>query len=267
MGSTKPVNTILLGAEILKALASGASRLEDIYPRVGLNKSTAHRILKSLAQTGLAYQHPVARTYHIGPLLVHVSARAAAFHHLLILCASEELRRLRDWSRETALLLIPQGDRRLVLTEFPGDQQISLCHGEGSTLPLVVGSAGRILLSQYDDRTLHQIFPLLTIPPVTPKCMLDPESRMKEINAIRTRGYALSSGEMLPGSAGISVPVKGYICPVALSLFGPKFRFAPLTALNEIRSSAERIAERLKALIADNDVLSSTSKTLERIEK
>jgi hypothetical protein len=56
---------------------------------------------------------------------------------------------------------------------------------------------------------------------------------------------------MLPDSAGISVPVKGYVCPVALSLFGPKFRFKPLDAWNDIRESAGRITERLKPLITE----------------
>jgi DNA-binding IclR family transcriptional regulator len=250
MGSTKTVNTILLGGEILKALAGGASRLEDIYPRVGLNKSTAHRILKSLAQSGLAYQHPLGRTYHIGPLFLQASAGAAKTHHLLVVSALEEMRRLRATSRETVLLLIPLGDQRLVLKEFPSEQGISLSHGEGSTLPIMIGSAGRVLLSLYDDATLRKLFAQLAVPAVAPGFMADAELRMREIEAIRAQGYALSSGEMIPDSAGISVPVKGYVSPVALSVFGPKFRFRPLEILEEIRVSAEVISGRLAALMS-----------------
>ena len=39
MTATKIVTTISNGAEIQKILAGGCNRLEDIYPRVGLNKS------------------------------------------------------------------------------------------------------------------------------------------------------------------------------------------------------------------------------------
>jgi IclR family transcriptional regulator, acetate operon repressor len=251
MGSTKTVNTILIGAKILKVLASGVSRLEDIYPQVGLSKSTAHRILKSLAQTGLAYQHPITHTYHIGPLLLQLSANPLTLHPLLVACAADELRHLQETSRETALLLIPLGDQRLVLKECPSNQEISLSHGEGSTIPIVVGSAGRVLLSQYDDRTLQQLFTLLDMPPIAPKFMSDPDLRMKEINAIRRRGYALSTGERFADATGISVPVKGYVCPVALCLFGPKFRYKPLDTLKDIRESAERISARLKSTITE----------------
>jgi len=44
----------------------------------------------------------------------------------------------------------------MVLKEFRGSNQISLSLGEGSTMPIYVGSAGRLLLSQYNDKELDQ---------------------------------------------------------------------------------------------------------------
>ena len=249
MGSTKTVNTILRGAEILKVLAKGITRLEDIYPEVDLNKSSTHRILKSLVETGLVYQDPAGRTYHIGPLLLRISSSTTALHHLLIVCASGELRHLAETIHETVLLIIPLGDRRLVLKEVPSDQRISLSLGEGSTMPIVVGSSGRVLLSQYDDRTLKQVLSHIDLRPLPGDFLTDTDRFIKEIEQIRHRGYALSSGVMLPGSSGISVPVKGYVCPVALCILGPKFRFEPLDILPQIRESAQRISEKLKSLL------------------
>ncbi len=249
MGSTKTVNTILLGAQILKVLADGTSRLEDIYRQVGLSKSTTHRILKSLAQTGLAFQHPVAHTYHVGPLLLQISAKTPTLHRLLIVSAADEMRRLQAAHHETALLIIPVGDRRLVLKELPSDQEICFSLGEGSTMPICVGSSGRVILSQYDDQTLQKLFAHLDIPPEASNFMSDPELRMKEINEIRRQGYALNRGETRPDVTGISVPVTGYVCPVALSLFGPKFRYNPLDARSDIRESAERISAKIRSAI------------------
>lgn len=247
MGSTKPVNTILLGAEILKVLATGPARLEDIYPQVRLNKSSTHRILKTLTQTGLTAQHPVSRTYHIGPLLVKIAADTMSLHHLLILCATPEIRRLRETYRETALIIVPSGDRRMVLKEVRGEQQISLSLGEGSTMPIFVGSSGRVLLSQYEEITLRRILSHMDIPVEAAYLLSDKERLLQEIEMIRRQGYAISTGEMLPGSTGISVPVTGYVCPVALCLFGPKFRFDPHIALEEIKGAAQRIGAQLRS--------------------
>ncbi len=118
-------------------------------------------------------------------------------------------------------------------------------------MPIFIGSSGRVILSQYDDQTLRKLFAHLDIPREAPNFMSDPELRMKEINEIRRRGFAINTGESRPDIAGISVPVKGYVCPVALSLFGLKFRYNPLDALDDIRVAAERISERLRFRVAE----------------
>jgi IclR family acetate operon transcriptional repressor len=155
------------------------------------------------------------------------------------------------------------GDRRLVLRELPSSQEISFSLGEGSTMPILLGAAGRVLLSQYDDRTLKRFFSHLEIPPGTPDLMIDPDARMKEINEIRRRGYALNLGEKRPDVVGISATVTGYVCPVALCLFGPKFRYKPLVALDDILESAARISAILKSTITETGPIASTKNVKE----
>ena len=54
MGNTKIVNSIQRATKILELVSQGNERLEDIYPRVNLSRSTTHRLLKSLVASGLA---------------------------------------------------------------------------------------------------------------------------------------------------------------------------------------------------------------------
>jgi DNA-binding IclR family transcriptional regulator len=245
MHSTKIVNTISRGAEILKIISEGYTRLEDIYPKVCLSKSTTHRILTSLVFSGFAFQSPVNRNYYLGPLFLRLSSKPTVAHQMLILSSVNGLRRLRDASGETTLMMIPNGDQKLVLKEVRSKQKIALSLGNGSTVPLYVGSSGRILLSQYTDKDLDQIFGKMNMVPVSPNTITEKNLLKKEIYRIRKKGFATSSGEMLPDSAGISVPVKGYFCPVALCVIGPKFRFKPLSILDELNQTATRISERL----------------------
>ena len=245
MPSTKIVNTISRSAKILKSLSEGYTRLEDIYPKAGLNKSTTHRLLKSLVSTGLAYQSSLNRHYFLGPLFLELSANPGVSHQMLILGALEELRGLRDASGETSLMMVPSGDQRLILKEVCSKQKISLSLGDGSTVPLYVGSSGRTLLSQYADEDLDKLLGKIKMVPVSPNAIIKENLLKKEIDKIRKKGYGTSSGEMLPDSAGISVPVKGYFCPVALCVIGPKFRFKPISILDELKQSSTRISDRL----------------------
>ena len=245
MPATKIVNTISRGAEVLNVLSEGYNRLEDIYRRVGLNKSTTHRLLKSLVSSGLAFQNPINRNYYLGAFFLRLASNPTVSHQMLILSSIDELRKLRDSSGETSLIMIPNGDQRLVVKEVRSKQKIALSLGDGSTVPLYVGSSGRTLLSQYTDKDLNKILSNIDMVPVSPNTIIKENLLKKEIDKTRKKGYGTSSGEMLPDSAGISIPIKGYFCPVALCVIGPKFRFKPISILNELSAAAIRISDNL----------------------
>jgi DNA-binding IclR family transcriptional regulator len=249
MPPTKPINTISRGAEILKILAEGCNRLEDIYPRVGLNKSTTHRLLKSLVSSGLSFQSPLNRNYYLGPLLLKLSSNPAVSHQMLVLGALEPLRKIRDDSGETAMIMIPNGSQRLVLKEMRSKQEIALSLGDGNTAPMVIGSSGRTLLSQYTDGELQKILEKINIISVGPETIRDQVLLQKEIDRIRKKGFGTSSGETHPDAAGISVPVKGYLFPVVLCVMGPKVRFKPMGILNLLQEAAERLSKTLQQRI------------------
>jgi len=250
MTTTKQVNAILRGAEIIQVLINGAMRLEDIYPMTSLSKSTAHRILKSLVEAGFASQDPLNRKYLLGPLFVKAISCPETVHSVLTMSAIDELAFLSRSSHETALLIIPSGVKRLVLKEICSKNQISLSLGEGSTQPVYNGSSGRILLSQYKNQELEQILNAIEFKPDATGAIMDRDLLMEKIDKIRREGFAVSSGEMHPDSAGIAVPVKGYVCPVALCVWGPKYRFDPLSQLKALTQSALRICENLKSSMA-----------------
>ena len=54
--------------------------------------------------------------------------------------------------------------------------------------------------------------------------------------------------ETIEGSGGISVPIRNYVCPATLSIFGPKERFRKeviMSLVKEIKESAARISRKL----------------------
>jgi DNA-binding IclR family transcriptional regulator len=245
MPATKIVNAISRGAEILKILAEGHNRLEDIFPIVGLNKSTTHRLLKSLVSSGLAFQNPLNRNYYLGPLFLRLSSNPSVSHQMLILSSMDELRKLRDSSDETSMITIPNGDQRLVLKEVCSKQKIALSLGDGNSAPIYVGSAGRTILAQYSDNELNKILGRIRVAPFGLSPFKDESLLRKEINKIRKKGFSTSLGENHPDAAGISVPVIGYFIPVSLCVMGLKRRFKPTSILDELKESAIRISDSL----------------------
>ena len=245
MGATKQIQSIHRAGCCCSCWPGGVNRLEDIFPRAGLSRSTAHRLLKSLAAAGLALQDPLTRHYHLGPAILSLAANPLCTHQLLVICADNELRRLQALTGETALLLVPAGLQRLVLAVVPSPQRISFLLEVGYRSPIYDGSAGLVLLSQYAPKILATILDNIELEPLDFSTITDRQVLRQELEKIRHRGFATFTGRLKDECAAVSVPVNGYVCPVALCLIGPSFRFEPLTALDQMQVGARRIGQNL----------------------
>jgi IclR family acetate operon transcriptional repressor len=249
MGETKKINSIQRCVDVLDVLSRGVSRLEAIYPRVGLTKSTTHRILKSLTITGLAFQDPATRQYHLGPTLLKLASNPNVSHQLLAVSAENELIRLNRITNETSLVFVPRGLQRLVVKEVPSKLDVSFSFKEGTSSRIYLGSAGKLLLSMMADHELEAVLRNISLTPFGPNTITDKDLLIKELDKIRKQGYSASFGETQSGTAGISVPIKAYVCPVALCVVGPDFRFSPMDVLDELRKSADAVTSNLQEVI------------------
>lgn len=152
-------------------------------------------------------------------------------------------------SNETAVLHIRIGTQRICLEEMQSNQSTKYIVGKGSVSPIYAGSAGKILLSELGEKELDLLLENINFVSVGPNTITDRKVLIEELNKIRKTGYAISSGETLEGAISISVPIKGYFCPVALSIFGPKFRLEPriMDLKKEMEMSAKRILKKIRS--------------------
>jgi DNA-binding IclR family transcriptional regulator len=137
---------------------------------------------------------------------------------------------------------------RICLEELQSLENIKYTAGKGFVAPIYTGSAGKILLSELEENELRLLMKNIHLVPIGPHTITDQEMLLEGLRKVRKQGYATSFGERIPGSASISVPVKNYICPVALSVLGPDNRFfleVMKGFLNQIKESATRISKRL----------------------
>ncbi len=248
MPEGKKVNSIVRAVNVLQVISEGHNQLTEISKKLQLGKATVHRILKTLEETGLVKQNPVARTYFLGPLIVRLSSTAMAAHQYLNYCTFDEMKRLRDFSRETVNLQIRSGLERICLEEVESQEALKYTSVKGAIQPIQVGSAGKLLMAELDDRELHALLDHISFKRVCTNTIVGKEAMLEEIAQIRKNGYAVSFSERIKGSASISVPIRNYVCPVALSVLGPVDRFKPdlmKKCRGEMLKSAETISNLL----------------------
>lgn len=246
------VNSVVRAGQILHCLSSGINRVSKISENLQLSISTIHRLLKTLESIGFAIQDPSNNTYHLGPSIFRLSRNLTTSHQFLISIALKYMEQLRELSGETVSLTIRQGLQRVQLEEFPSKRELKVAVGSVFAVPIYAGSASKVLLSELDERELNGILQKIELSSVGPNTITDKDILLRELEKARKQGYSTSHGEVIKGAASISIPIRDYFCPAALSVIGPEDRFLPkmITILEELKNSAMLISSKLKGKAA-----------------
>ena len=130
-------------AAVLGALEQGPLPLARLAPAAGLPRATAHRLAVALEVHGLVRRDADGR-FALGLRLVSLG-RAAAAGVPVAEVARPALAALRDETGESTQLYVRDGERRVCVLSLESPHGLRTIVGIGATLPLDVGSAGRVL--------------------------------------------------------------------------------------------------------------------------
>jgi DNA-binding IclR family transcriptional regulator len=200
-------------------------RLTDISQRLGLHKSTTHRLLSVLKKKRLITADAASQLYSLGPGVVELAWIILRQQDLRTVCVPY-LERLRQATNETVNLYIRMGDRRICIEELESGQEIKYAQTVGLTAPLHVGAPGKVLLAFLPLAELEAILATLPLTAVTPHTITDREQLLEELAAVRQRGYAVSVGERTPWASAAAAPIWDWSGKLiaALSVLGPSQR-------------------------------------------
>lgn len=230
--------------KIMNCLSCGTNRFTEICQEVGLPRSTVHRLLSSMVDSGLSVQDPVSRLYYIGPVIFNLASNPTMAHQHLIVTAQNEIKWLNRVTQETIALHVLMGTYQICLDELVSSEPIKFMIGRGEMALACFGASGKMLLSQLNDNELGHIKDKFD--------KLNKGSRtlsvFDEMSEIRKKGYAKSQGERKPGAAVYSMSVKNYYSPIALSVMGPENRIIEKEAIiiQSLKEASERLSEQLK---------------------
>ncbi|GAA5148563.1 hypothetical protein GCM10023321_11020 [Pseudonocardia eucalypti] len=248
-----PVRAVSRAVALLVALTDGPRTLGHLAAATGLSKTTAFRLLGTLAGSYLVVQDPKGGMYSLGPGCFQFLEALSSPGNGLEIVARPELERLRVETEETAALHVRVGGQRICVTELPSARPIRYIAGIGVAEPVHAGSAGKVLLAWLNPDDLEHLLDRITLVPRTSATITNREVLMGELAEVRERGWALSHGERIDGAVGVSVPVRDAAGGVlaSLSVIGPAARLTDQRAeevLPEVLATAERITQRLVAL-------------------
>lgn len=176
----------------------GAMGLVELSSRLGLHKSTVHRLLQSLICMGYVIQEAHGGKYTLTFKLVQLSEKikeridAASIIHPYMLALANE-------SGETVHFVQRHGNEVIYIDKVepihPQESSIRMASQIGMKRPMYCSGVGKAILAQLSKEEVQCIWRESKIEKKTEYTLTTLEELMEELDEIRTYGYALDNEE------------------------------------------------------------------------
>jgi len=148
--------TLLRGLDVIDVVAAGPIKLGDLAARLGLTRSTTHRLASAL--TDRRYLSFVPHSgYSLGPKLLELGFRVRDELDLPRI-AAPHLERLALLTEDTVHLGILDRGRVLYLDKVPGKRRINISSRIGELQPVTSTGLGKALLLDLDEDAWLEYF-------------------------------------------------------------------------------------------------------------
>lgn len=218
--------------------------LGDLAERVGLPKSSVHRLLTTLIAHRFVDRDPATRRYTLGIRLFELGS-AAIHERGLHGAAQPQLEELSRSTGETCHLAVLSGIEAVYVYKVDGPANISMSSRVGGRAPCHATSIGKVLTAWGPAELLAEVR-AHPMPACTSHTITSVERFDSELAVVRSQGYALDLEEYSDGLHCVAAPVRDQSGRVAaaLGIAGPRRRLEGVR-LREVIPIVVEAAQRL----------------------
>ena len=235
---------------MLSALSDGPIGVTEVAERTELAKSTAARLLASLAREGAVEQVPGQTRYRLGPRMATLSVGVAPVRNLVAI-ARPILEALARETGEAAGLSVPDGATVHYIDQVDSTHEVQVRDWTGTRVPMHAVSSGQVFLAHMNPTEVERY---LAQPRVsfTPKTITDSSALRDRLRQVQLDGFAWVREEFAEGLNSVAAPVAddGGEIVAAVHLHGPSYRFPALGETTQISElvvdAAGRLSKRLR---------------------
>jgi DNA-binding IclR family transcriptional regulator len=205
-GGTQLLDRAVAVLQHLATAGDGGERLTTIAEAVGLNISTAHRILGALERHGLVEREASTRRHRLGVALFALGARAADGTGLRRLCRPAMLR-LVAATDEAVFLMVRSGLDAIVVDRQQGSYAIeTLTENVGGAIPLGIGASSLAILASLPEAEAEAV---LQANAARYTRYNETEANIRGmLGTVRQQGWIARQSSVIEGLLAIAVPIR-----------------------------------------------------------
>ena len=184
-------------------------RVTDVAAEFGIARSSAHRLLSTLAWRGFVSQDRVNKEYRAGRVLVQIGLnsiseldiRRKAHRHLEEVAAK---------THETVNLLVLEGGGSRFIDGVESDRPLRVGLRTGVLLPAYSTAGGKVLIADLSPAELRALYPR-GLKPVTKETVGSIAALEAQLIGVREQGFAVNVDESELGLRAIAVPIRDHV--------------------------------------------------------
>ncbi len=235
------------GLQILEYIANhdGPVRLVELAQLIGIEKSSACRLVLTLADRGYVRQDPETTGYLLDEKVFELAGRLASQRRIQD-HVRKYLRHLAQETGETSHLAVRgKGGVVFVDHEF-GSQPVAVTSQWGSSEPFHCTALGKALLAGVTEEELKDILGTKSLKQYTPRTVTRLADLAKECRKAREELVAMDDEEYRPGVRCLAAPVFDFRGQViaAIGISGPLERLTDDT-VNAFKQTVKTCAREL----------------------
>lgn len=205
------VQTLDRAFDIVELLSreSGGLNLTELASRVGLNKSTAHRILASLQGRGYVEKREQGKIYRLGLEFIELSS---GFLNSLELKTEAQpiLNQISRQTGQTVFMAILRDSDVVYIDKVESFNSLRRYQIIGKRMPLYATSLGKSLLTGMTDAEVVKLHEGKEFKKITPHTIDNVHDLLKEVELTRRRGWSHDNQENEMGTMCVGAPVYDY---------------------------------------------------------
>ncbi|WP_165824581.1 IclR family transcriptional regulator [Micromonospora globispora] len=206
-------------ARILREFGKHSTQLgvTQLAGRVGVGKSTAHRIIWTLVEEGLLEKVEETGLFRLTTTMRSLGASAETAQRLHE-AATIPLDQLRTKTAGTLHIAILDGIDVLYVERREGPGAIPVFRAVGSRNAAHVTSSGKVLLAFLPADHQKRLVQSMRLTPRTPRTITSKSAFLAELTQVRRQGYGENRGESQPGMCSIAAPIRDPLGRVVASV-------------------------------------------------
>lgn len=232
---------------ILEALCDGEIGIIEMSEKVGLNKTTVHRLLGTLLEMGYVKQNPESLQYGLTPKLLKFG-ESVINQMDIVAIAKPHLKKLSQITNETIHLVSLEGNEAVYIDKLESKAPIRMYSYIGKHIPLYCTAVGKVFLAYSNLLNFDSWYEeeKMSLVKLTTKTITERADLKKVVQEVKERGYAIDDEENEYNIFCVSAPIIDHLQNVryAISVSSPKFR----TEDRDLDQFIESIRETAKAI-------------------